>query len=45
MRSNDPKALAQIDDVFVTVEPNSGSSKPSSRPFLLAYLRIAANHP
>lgn len=45
LRSNDPKVLAQIDAVFVTVEPNGGSSRPSNKPFLFAYLRIDANHP
>ena len=29
LRFDDPKALAQIDAVFVTVEPNGGSHKPS----------------
>jgi Putative zinc-finger len=45
LRFNDPKALAQIDAVFVTVEPNGGSRRPSSKPFLFAYLRIEPNHP
>ena len=39
-------ALAQIDAVFVTVEPRGGSKKPSGKPFLYAYLRKAPlNHP
>lgn len=41
----DPKTLAQIDAVFVTVEPHGGSQKPSSKPFLFAYLRVDPNHP
>jgi hypothetical protein len=45
LRFNDAKALAQIDAVFVTVEPNGGSPRPSSKPFLFAYLRLEANHP
>ena len=32
LRFDDPKALAQIDAVFVTVEPNGGSHKPSNKP-------------
>lgn len=45
LRFEDPKALAQIDAVFVTVEPNGGSHKPSNKPLLFAYLHIDPNHP
>jgi Anti-sigma-K factor rskA len=46
LKSDDPKALAQIDAVFVTVEPKGGSTKPSGKPFLYAYLHKAPlNHP
>src|SRR5581483_5040438 len=46
LRFDDPKALAQIDAVFVTVEPRGGSHKPSSnKPLLFAYLHIEPNHP
>jgi signal transduction histidine kinase len=45
LRFDDPTALAQIDAVFVTVEPNGGSHKPSNKPLLFAYLHIDANHP
>ena len=45
LRFDDPKALAQIDAVFVTVEPNGGSRKPSKKPLLFTYLHIDANHP
>jgi anti-sigma factor RsiW len=45
LKSNDPKTLAQIDAVFVTVEPNGGSSHPSGKSLLFAYLRIEPNHP
>jgi len=40
LRFDDPKALAQIDAVFVTVEPNGGKPQPSNKPLLFAYLRI-----
>ena len=45
MKSEDPKTLAQIDAVFVTVEPKGGSIKPSSKPLLFAYLKADSNHP
>jgi len=45
LRFDDPKALAQIDAVFVTVEPNGGSHKPSKKPLLFAYLHMDPNHP
>jgi hypothetical protein len=45
LKADDPKTLADIDAVFVTVEPHSGSSHPSGKPLLFAYLRIEANHP
>jgi hypothetical protein len=45
LRFDDPKVLAQIDAVFVTIEPNGGSRKPSNKPLLFAYLRIDPNHP
>jgi len=45
MRFDDPKQLAEIDAVFVTVEPRGGSPKPTSKPFLYALLRNEANHP
>jgi anti-sigma-K factor RskA len=41
----DPKELAGIDDVFVTVEPAGGSQKPTSKPLLYALLRKEVNHP
>jgi hypothetical protein len=42
----DPKTLAEIDSVFVTLEPaeNSGM-KPSGKPLLSAFLGSPANHP
>jgi hypothetical protein len=45
VKSNDPKTLAHIDGVFVTVEPPGGSSHPSGTPLLFTYLRIEPNHP
>ena len=45
LKCDDPKTLAQIDAVFVTVEPNGGSHKPSSKPLLFAYLNVNPNHP
>ncbi len=45
LRFDDSKTLSQIDAVFVTVEPNGGSQKPSKRPLLFAYLHIDPNHP
>lgn len=45
LRWDDPKQLAEIDAVFVTVEPQGGSQKPTGKPFLYALLRKEANHP
>jgi anti-sigma-K factor RskA len=45
VKFDDPKKLEQIDAVFVTVEPNGGSPKPSGKPLLFAYLKVEPNHP
>jgi Anti-sigma-K factor rskA len=46
LKTDDPKVLAQIDSVFVTVEPKGGSNKPTTKPLLYAYLRSQIpNHP
>jgi len=45
VKSNDRKALEQIDAVFITVEPNGGSERPTGKPLLFAYLKAAPNHP
>jgi hypothetical protein len=45
LKFDDPKALATIDAVFVTLEPNGGSHHPSGKELLFAYLRVAPNHP
>jgi len=42
----DPKMLAEIDSVFVTLEPTgNGANKPSGKPLLSAFLGSPANHP
>jgi hypothetical protein len=45
LKFDDPRVLAQIDSVFVTVEPHGGSSKPSGKQLLFASLRGEPNHP
>lgn len=45
LRCNDPKTLARLDMVFVTVEPPGGSAKPTGKQLLRAYLQIQPNHP
>jgi anti-sigma-K factor RskA len=46
LKASDPKLLSEINSVFVTVEPKGGSTKPTGKPLLHAYLRIEApNHP
>jgi anti-sigma factor RsiW len=45
LKFDDPKKLEQINAVFVTVEPNGGSHKPSGKPLLFAYLKVDSNHP
>ena len=45
LKIDDPKTLAQIDAVFVTMEPHGRSDKPSGKPLLFAYLRVDPNHP
>jgi hypothetical protein len=45
LKTDDPKTLSDIDAVFVTVEPPGGSTHPSGKPLLFAYLRIEPNHP
>jgi hypothetical protein len=45
LKFDDARTLAQIDAVFVTVEPNGGSHKPSGQPLLFTYLKIEPNHP
>ena len=45
LRCNDPKALARLDMVFVTIEPPGGSDKPTGKQLLRAYLQVHPNHP
>jgi uncharacterized coiled-coil protein SlyX len=45
LKFDDPDVLAQIDAVFVTVEPAGGSAKPTGQKLLYAYLGGQANHP
>ncbi len=45
LKFEDPSILAEIDSVFVTVEPRGGSAKPTGRKFLYAYLKATPNHP
>jgi hypothetical protein len=45
LKCDDPKTLAKIDAVFVTVEPEGGSQKPSNKTLLFASLKIDPNHP
>jgi anti-sigma-K factor RskA len=45
LKSNDRKALNDIDVVFMTVEPRGGSPRPTGSPVLIAYLKQNANHP
>lgn len=45
LRFDDPQQLAEIDAVFVTIEPRGGSEHPTGKPFLYALLRKEPNHP
>lgn len=45
LKVEDARSLEHIDAVFVTVEPNGGSHKPSGKPLLFASLKIEPNHP
>jgi hypothetical protein len=45
LKFDNPKTLAAIDAVFVTVEHGIGRKKPAGRPLLFAYLKVEPNHP
>jgi hypothetical protein len=45
LRCNDAKTLARLDMVFVTIEPPGGSTTPTGKQLLRAYLQIHPNHP
>jgi len=45
LKFKDAKTIAKIDAVFITVEPDGGSAKPTTKPLLFTYLRLDPNHP
>ena len=45
LKFDDPQVLAEIDSVYVTVEPPGGSPKPTGQKLLYAYLNGQPNHP
>lgn len=45
LRVDNPQQLAQLEAVFVTVEPHPQTERPTGKPFLYASLRREANHP
>jgi hypothetical protein len=45
LKFDNPKVLAEINAVFVTVEPPGGSVKPNHQKMLYAYLNATPNHP
>jgi hypothetical protein len=45
VKFDDPKSLAQIDGVFVTIEPDAHSNTPRGKQVLFAYLNVDPNHP
>jgi hypothetical protein len=45
LKFEDQAILAEIDSVFVTVEPPGGSAKPTGHKLLYAYLKANPNHP
>lgn len=45
LRFDDPKALEEINAVFVTAEPGGGSRVPRGQQVLFAYLKEEPNHP
>jgi peptidoglycan hydrolase CwlO-like protein len=45
LKFDDPDVLAEIDSVFVTIEPAGGSNKPTGQKLLSAYVRAGPNHP
>jgi hypothetical protein len=45
LKFDDPDKLAEVDAVFVTIEPHGGSKKPSGKQLLFASIRSLTNHP
>jgi hypothetical protein len=45
LKVEDPNLLKAINSVFVTLEPSGGTSKPTGKKLMYAYLRNPINHP
>jgi len=45
LKVDDPHQLAEINSVFVTLEPHAGDGKPQGKRVLFAFLGGEANHP
>jgi hypothetical protein len=45
LRVDNPDQLANLDSVFVTIEPREQTDRPTGKPFLYASLRREPNHP
>lgn len=45
LKYNDAKTIAQLDRIFVTVEPEGGSKQPTGKPLLMTSLLMEPNHP
>jgi hypothetical protein len=45
LRVDNAQQLAQLDAVFVTIEPQPQAERPTGKPFLFASLRREPNHP
>ncbi|HEY2467766.1 MAG TPA: hypothetical protein VGI45_07980 [Terracidiphilus sp.] len=45
LKFKDAKTIAQIDAVFITIEPEGGSPQPTGKALLFTYLRLDPNHP
>jgi hypothetical protein len=45
LKVDDPRQLAEINSVFVTLEPHAGDGKPQGKRILFAFLGGKANHP
>ena len=45
LKFNDAKTISQMDAVFVTAEPEGGSTRPTGKQLLFTYLHIDPNHP
>ena len=45
LKFNDAKTISQLYALFITIEPQGGSARPSSKPLLFTYLHLDPNHP